>query len=61
MSARNLRSGVRLLCLAVLATASGCINLPPALERELDCPAADQPDHFGTHDSCDSPVPHHSR
>ena len=44
---------LRLLALASLLM-SGCINLPPALERELQCPAADQPDNFGARASCES-------
>jgi hypothetical protein len=43
-----------LATLAVLS-AGGCINLPPALERELECPAAGEPDNFGTHDTCVAP------
>jgi hypothetical protein len=46
---------------ALVAIASGCINLPPALEQELECPAADQPDNFGSHVSCMSSAPRHSR
>ncbi len=55
MQPTPLRPCLRLLCLATgFALASGCINLPPALERELQCPAADQPDNFGAHASCES-------
>jgi starvation-inducible outer membrane lipoprotein len=46
---------IHLGLLALLSVlVSGCINLPPALERELQCPAANQPDNFGAHASCES-------
>jgi hypothetical protein len=34
----------------------GCINLPPALEHELDCPAVDAPDNFGSASACAQPA-----
>ena len=57
-----LRRCLRLLPVAVLiAIASGCINLPPAVEHELECPAAGQPDNFGSPVSCASNASPHSR
>jgi hypothetical protein len=49
------------LLLLLAALAAGCINLPPALERELECPAAGEPDNFGAHESCASPASRSSR
>lgn len=31
---------------------AGCINLPPALERELACPTTQAPDNFGSAKAC---------
>lgn len=44
------------LVLALAAT--GCVIPPPALERELECPAAGAPNHYGDTQSC--PPPPHS-
>ncbi len=40
---------------ALAAVLAGCVNLPPTLERELSCPPARQPDHFGGADRCGDP------
>lgn len=41
-----------LFTLMVSAWISGCINLPAALERELECPPAGTPDNFGSVQTC---------
>jgi hypothetical protein len=41
-----------LIALGAFFGAGGCINLPPAVEREFDCPAADAPDNFGSATAC---------
>jgi hypothetical protein len=62
MAASPTRARLRLGLLAVaIAIAGGCINLPPALERELECPVAGEPDNFGAHHSCHSAEPRSSR
>jgi hypothetical protein len=43
------------IALAVFVWVGGCINLPPALERELACPETHAPDNFGTAASCAAP------
>jgi hypothetical protein len=41
-----------LIAAGAICGAGGCVNLPPALERELECPAADAPDNFGNAGAC---------
>lgn len=43
------------LVAAALLALVGCINLPPALERELECPAAGTPSNFGDPATCAPP------
>ena len=45
----------RVMTLFALFGAGGCVNLPPALEREFECPAPDAPDNFGSAATCVQP------
>lgn len=40
------------MAVGALVWAGGCINLPPALERELSCPDRNAPDNFGSAAAC---------
>jgi hypothetical protein len=43
---------MRLLLAVLAAMSSGCINLPPAVERELKCPDPRAASHFGEEPQC---------
>lgn len=40
------------MVLGAFVGVGGCINLPPALERELACPQLHAPDNFGNAATC---------
>jgi hypothetical protein len=42
----------RAACVTLLFAASGCVNLPPEVERELDCAPPGTPNHFSNAPSC---------
>jgi hypothetical protein len=46
------KCGRALIALGAFFGAGGCINLPPAVEREFECPAAGAPDNFGSASAC---------